>query len=367
MKLLLTLAVFLFWLPTLSAQSVSVSFGGGQGAISNNQIALKSGTATVQASGITVNETRVNSPVSWSVSPDGSKLGIMKTNGGISYTLLDHNGNRIAESALEFFNMGDESIAVYQFNDGRAVTRDNIANFTFFDAGGSVLYSVSNSSQSSGGEQISQLSADPSGKTIVLYNPVISYGARTGSRAQLVLGNNNVREFFRSDSRKIEHVHVTNDGLFISVLVAGGGEDRVYVYDRFGNELHQMGIDSERTGVTLSGNGEYLTAYGAGRVQVFNIATGESVGSSSSRTTILYGEYIPRDDIILAFGGDVSGSTISDASIVAVHVGQRQIARSDLSVSPSITKNDSFYLNRLSSGRYRLSGLNQDLVIRASF
>jgi hypothetical protein len=367
MKHLLTIVVLLFCIQTLSAQSVSVSIAEEHAGINSNQIVLKSGAASVTSAEIIVNETSIASPLSWSVSPDGNKLGIMTVNGGVSYRMVDYNGNPVADTNLEFFNASDESIAVYQFNDGRAVTRDNIANFTFFDADGTVLYSVSNSSQSSEGEQISQLAADPSGKTIVLYNPVISYGSRTGSRAQVVFGNNEVNEFYRSDSREIEQVRVTGDGSYITVLASGGGSDVAYVYDRFGNELHEMQIDSERTGVSLSGSGEYLTAYGAGRVQVFNIATGESVGSSSSRTTILYGEYVPQDDIILAFGGNVSGSTVSDASVVAVHVGQRQIARSDLSTTPAIRQSEGFSLTRLSAGRYRLSGLNQHLVIQTSF
>lgn len=367
MKHLLTIVILLLSIQTLSAQSVSVSTADEHAGINANQVALKSGAASVTATEIRINETSVASPLSWSVSPDGNKLGIMTINGAVSYRMIDYNGNPVAETNLEFFNANDESISVYQFNDGRAVTRDNIANFTFFDAGGSVLYSVSNSSQSTEGEQISELAADPSGRTIVLYNPVISYGSRTGSRAQIVFGNNEVSEFFRSDSREIEQVRVTDDGSFITVLASGGGNDVAYVYDRFGNELHEMQIDSERTGVSLSGSGEYLTAYGEGRVQVFNIATGESVGSSSSRTTILYGEYVPQDDIILAFGGNVSGSTVSDASVVAVHVGQRQIARSDLSTAPVIRQGDGFSLTRLSSGRYRLSGLNQHLIIQTSF
>lgn len=367
MKHLLFFTVLSLCIQPLLAQSVSVSVAEEHSGIGSNQIVLKSGAANISAGELSVSGNTITGTLSWSVSPEGNKIGAMTANGAVTYRMLDYNGNSIADTELEFFNAADESIAVYQFNDGRAVTRDNIANFSFFDAGGSLLYSVSNSSQSSGGEQVSRLAADDAGKTVVLYNPVISFGNRTGSRAQLVYGEGNVEEFFRSDSREIKEVRVMEGGLYITVLTSGGSSDRVHVYDRFGNELHAMDLDTERLGVTLSGNGEFLTAYGEGRVQVFNIITGQNVGSSSSRTTILYGKYMPEDETIFAFGGNVSGSSISDATVIAVHVGRRQIARTNLDTVPVIRDRDHFSVIRTSAGRYRMEGLNQDFVIRTSF
>ena len=128
-----------------------------------------------------------------------------------------------------------------------------------------------------------------------------------------------------------------------------------------------MDLERERLGVTLSGSGEFLTAYGEGRVQVFNIITGQSVGSSSSRTTILYGKYMPEDETIFTFGGNVSGSSVSEATVIAVHVGRRQIARTNLNTVPIIRHRDHFTVTRTSAGHYRMKGLNQDLLIRTSF
>lgn len=367
MKHLLFFAALSLCVHPLLAQSVSVSVAEEHSGIERDQVVLKSGTATVSAAQLSVKGNNITGTLSWSLSSEGNKIGAMTANGTVAYRMIDYNGNSIADTELEFFNAADESIAVYQFSDGRAVARDNIANFTFIDAGGSVLYSVSNSSQSSGGEQISRLAADTAGKTIVLYNPVISLGSQTGSRAQLVYGEGDVAEFFRSDSREIKEVRVMEGGLFITVLTSGGGSDRVHVYDRFGNELHMMDVETERLGATLSGNGEFLTVYGEGRVQVFNIITGETVGSSSSRSAILFGKYIPEDEIIIVFGGNVSGSSVSDATVIAVHVGRRQIARTDMNITPVLRDKDHFSVTRTSAGNYRMKGLNQDFIIRTSF
>ncbi|PWN06185.1 hypothetical protein [Rhodohalobacter mucosus] len=367
MKHLLVFAVLSLSIQSVIAQSVTVSIADGQAGRTDDQVVLKSGVAEVTGSDLSVKGNRVTNTMSWSVSPGGNKIGAMTRNGMVAYRMLDYYGNSVANTELEFFNSSDESIAVYQFDDGRAVARDNIANFTFFDADGSVVYSISNSSQSSGGEQISRLAADPEGKTIVLYNPVISYDSRTGSRAQIVYGQGDVTEFFRSDSREIKQVRVADDGLFITVLTSGQASDRVHVYDRFGNEIHTMDLEPERLGVTLSGRGEFLTAYGAGRVQVFNIITGERVGSSSSRTAILYGEYIPEDETILVFGGNASGSSVADATVIAVHVGRRQIARTNLDRTAVMREKDYLSIVRTSTGTYRMKGLNQELEIRTSF
>lgn len=294
-------------------------------------------------------------------------MGVVSAGESVAYQMLDEEGNTLSDTELEFFDATDRSIAVFQFSDGRAVVRDNIANFTFFDAAGSQQYSISNSSQSSDGESVSELAADPAGKTIVLYNPVISYGSTTGSRARLVIGEEDAVGFYRSDDREIKQLKVTDDGLFISVLTTGGSGDHVNIFDRFGNELYNSELDNGRAGVTLSGMGEFLTVYGEGRVQVYNINTNQSIGSSSSQTPLLYGVYIPEDQTILAYGGNLSGETVSNASIVAVHVGKRQIARSDLPGSPVLRNPDEISIQRNSSNSYRLKGLNRHLNIKTSF
>src|SRR5690625_6425982 len=65
------------------------------------------------------------------------------------------------------------------------------------------LFSISNSSGSQSGERPSELAADPSGITIALYNPAISYGETTGSRAVLVYGENDTDQFFSSENQEI--------------------------------------------------------------------------------------------------------------------------------------------------------------------
>lgn len=367
MKYLTALIAFLVINLPVSGQSVTVSVANEHAGFTSRQIPLQSGVATLTGNRFTVGDHAVSQPLTWSVSPSGNKIGVISAGGRTAYQVLDANGNTLSDTELEFFDNSDSSIAIFQFNDGRAAARDNIANFTFFDAAGTQRFSISNSSQSRDGEQISELASDAAGKTIVLYNPVISFGSATGSRAQLVFGEDDTDVFFRSSEREIKQLKVTDDGSFITVLTTGGNNDYVHVFDRFGNELYNSELDNGRAGVTLSGKGEFLTVYGEGRVQVFNINTNQSVGSSSSRTPLLYGIYIPEDETIIAVGGNRTGESVSNASLVAVHVGKRQIARSNLPGSPILRNPNEISIQRNSSSRYRLKGLHQHFNISTSF
>lgn len=281
--------------------------------------------------------------------------------------MVNSMGVTLAETDLEFFDTTDETLKVYQFDDGRAVTRDNIANFSFFNSDGTLGFSVSNSSQSSGGEQISELAADPAGRTVVLYNPVISFNGTTGSRARIVYGDQENDLFYRSENRTIKQIQVTPGGSYITLLTSGGNNDRAHVYDRFGNEIYTRDLNGEQTGITLSGNGNFLTVYGSGRVQVFNILNDESIGSSSSRTPLLYAAYLPEDEIILALGGTLSGNSVSGASLIAVHIGKRQIARTEITNSPVVHNPEELIIERISANRYLIKGMNQTFDVHTVF
>jgi hypothetical protein len=272
-------------LPAVS-QSVSVSAVSEHSGYSQSQFPLVSGSISITPGQLTIASTDIFRPAAWGIAPGGSKVGVMKAERYLNYLQFSSSGARIAETELEFFDASDETLAVFQFDDGRAVVRDNVANFTFFDARGEILYTINNSTQSPDGERVSRMASDKNGRTIVLYNPVISYGGATGSRARLVFGDDDFDIFFRSENREISQLRVTPGGSFITMITVSGSAETAHVFDRFGNELSSMDLDEGQLGVTLSGSGEFLTTYSRGRVQVYNLITGERIGSTSSRNPI---------------------------------------------------------------------------------
>ena len=287
--------------------------------------------------------------------------------GDLTLLNLDAFGSKISEGTLEFFEPMDPTLKIYSFDDGRTIVRDNVANFTFFDSAGSLLYSYSNSSQSSDGERESQLSSDSSGRTVVIYNPVIAYGNQTGSRASIIYGEENSLEIFRDPQREISQLVVSANGSYISLLAKNSDGSYVTLYDRFGNELYQYQTGDDLLGVSFTSDVNYITKYSTGRVQVFNVRTGESMGNASSRSTIIYATYIPEDETVLALGGSINGNNISNPTITAVHLGLRQITRSDINLPLSTLDLNSIRLTRSAENEYRIVGLNRDLILETSF
>lgn len=280
---------------------------------------------------------------------------------------VDDSGNKIVDQSLEYFDSSDQTLNVYSFNDGRSIVRDNVANFTFFDAAGELMYSYSNSSQSVDGERESELSSDSNGRTVVIYNPVIAYGNNTGSRANIVYGEKNSYEFFRDPQREIRQVNVSSDGAYITVIAANSSGSQLFMFDRFGNELYQHETEEELKGASLSSDANFVTIYSSGRVQVYNVQTGESMGSASSRSIILYATFIPQDETVLALGGSLSGRNISNPTITAVHLGLREITRNDIDLSLSTLDQNAIRINRTGEGNYSLIGLNKTLELQTNF
>jgi len=368
MKFVFAFLFFLLISGNAFSQSVSVTTSPDHSAFSQSQFPLEAGHIEVLPGQLTIASTDIFRPSAWGISPGGKRVGVVKAEAVLNYLQFGSTGSRLKQTELEFFDVDDETLGVYQFDDGRAVVRDNVANFTFFDAGGKILYSVSNSTQSPEGERISQLAADPSGKTIVLYNPVISLGGgNTGSRARIVFGEEDHDIFFRSDSREIEQLRVTADGSYITILTTSGSSQRAHIFDRFGNELFTMDPDDAQLGVSLSGRGEYLTTYSRGRVQVYHLISGERVGSTSSRNPILYATYVPEDESIIAFGGTLNNGSISSPTVTVIHVGRRQIAREDLNMNLAAIDINRLEIKREGINRFLLKGLNRNLRIQSSF
>jgi hypothetical protein len=365
------LFIFLFSLilsTSLQARQLSVQAVSGHSSNSQNQYPLDGGVLESDRGYFTIGESGVFNPESWSISYQNQKAGFLETREQSVYlTIFETSGNKIVDRELEFFDVNDETLKLYLFDNGRSVTRDNVANFTFFDPDGELIYSVSNSSQSSEGERESELAASAYGNTIVLYNPVINYGESRGSRAKVVFGENDQKVFFRDESAQILQVKVSESGSYITLLTGDGSNYGVYIFDRFGNELNQFSFDDEQKGVSISDDAQFVTVYSGGRTQVLNALTGERVGSTSSRSPVINSRYFENDDVILVFGGVQEGNRIDRPTVSAIHIGQRQILREEVNESLSIYDVDRIDITQLQSNSYRIDGLNRSLNIQADF
>lgn len=365
MKYILIIFSLCFTALPLYSQSINISVIDGYNDFGLSDYPIKNGNITVNQNQIQMGDRQFVNPVGWSISPNGYKVSFLENRGGLNLQTINYNGQVLAENELDFFDTDDETISVYQFDDGTTVVRDNVANFTFLDPMGNTVFSESNSTQSPDGERESQLVSDRFGKTLVLYNPVVRYGNQTGSRAKIVYGEQENEIFFRDDEREIKQVTVSRNGAYITILAQNDSGSRGFVYDRFGNELSQMDFEDSIEGLTISDSGEFLTSYSSGRVQVYNQLSGERLGSASSRSSVVHAEYQNEDDTIIILGGSVSGNQITNPSLTAVHLEQRQIASEDVGIGISSLSTEDIRISRTGNGIYKIDGLNRPLQVQA--
>jgi len=369
-SLLLTAILFTCGFSTVTAQNISISVGEKPSGSSDTVFPLENGKLSVSANQVSLGEREFYRPYSWSVSPEGRKVSFLLKESEFIYQLFGSDGSSYFEKELEFFNLQDETAKNYLFDDGRSVLRDNVANFSFYSSVGEQLYSISNSSQSTGGERESELASDESGKTIVLYNPVINYGTKTGSRASIVTKHRDLHTFFRDREREISSVDVTSSGAFISLILkpaAGGDEYSALLFDRFGNQLFELSTEEELKGVEITQNADFITLYSSGRMQVYSVKDGERVGSASSRNSIIHAMYDSEENMIVALGGSVNGYSVTNPSITVVHIAQRQIASEEINNRLNTLGGNNIRLVKEGSQLYQVQNLDRSVRIRTSF
>lgn len=261
---------------------------------------------------------------------------------------------------------GDPSLQSFPLPDGSFIVRENIANFLVYDSFGKVKKSISNSSQSEGGESISELAMDKLGKTIVLYNPKVSMNGANGSRAKIISTSSVPLDVFYSQDRELSSVQVSANGEFIAFnSIKSGTDDEVTLIDRFGNSLNTIAFDQPIKGVSFSENGLFVTIYSGSRAAAYEVRSGERVGSTSFRnTSVVFAGYDPIDKIIIGLSG--SGETnLSEVQLHAVNISARKIAREDFDGSLQVLTQIS--LERTASGNYLINGLDKELSLRARF
>lgn len=306
------------------------------------------------------------------VSPDYALLAALKqgAGGSGSRTLILHpSGDTLSAYDAVNLSAGDPSVGVYVSSNGRVLVRDNIANFNFYNPMGMHIANVSGSSESKGGETISEVAADPAWKTVVLYVPKIKRGDAVGSQVQVLNKQNRLHSIFNSGQRSIKAAEVTDNGQFVMLLTEQSGTDnRIHIMDRFGNDLNTITSDEPLSGARLSDDGAWITAYSQSRVLVLNALTGERLGSTSLRSPIVEAAYFPEDEVILAMTGDYSEGTgiVNNTEFHAIDLGQRKVQRQEYGAALGLNEAVDFGFVRNGRHDYRLTGTSRTLRIRVS-
>lgn len=277
------------------------------------------------------------------------------------------NGDELFSTSFNLKN-DDSSAKIYAKLNGGFIVRENIANFLFYNSLGNVEQSISNSSQSTEGESISELASDPAFRTVILYNPKVVSGGVEGSRAKVVNNDLTSTDIYYSSNRAIRTVKVSDNGQFIALATySPGTDDLVVITDRFGNDLAEIKFDQSVEDVVISEDGSYVTIRSNARMGVYSVRDGERNGSASFRSALLYAEYVPEDETVVALTGSRSGSSLTGVEVHAINVAARAIQRQSFSAALSMTDLIPLSLSRNGIYRYSLSGLNKTLEINASF
>lgn len=372
-KYLLGSISILLSLTTLaSAQSLSINPQANSAGNDRSTFTLAKGKASFASNQITFLATGRTATgfSSYGISGDNSYLALLEGNGSASRAVtFSSTGTQLNEFEITNISATDPSAAVYPFNNGALLVRDNIVNFSFYDSFGSIISNVSGSSQSQGGESIAEVAMDPSAQTVVIYTPKIKNENGLGSQAGYVGNDMRLQNFFYSSDRSIKYLDVSDNGQFIIFITATeGGEDRVHVTDRYGNELAELSSEENLKAAAISEDAGYVTIYSAGRVLAYDAISGERVGSTSFRNEVIQAAYFPEDDAIVALTGSKnSNGQIGNVEFHAINIEERKVERKAYGGLLAVNSALKLSFQRQGQDQYRLKGTNKILAIRVSY
>jgi len=315
--------------------------------------------------------TSMGSYEAFGISPDQSVIGLLKRTGEKSrIALFSTTGDTLTAFTGSLLGDKDPSLAIYPFNNGEALIRDNINNFTFYNTLGEVSNSMSSSSGSEEGEAISEVVVSANGKTVVVYNPKIKRSGKLGSQAQSMTSSGEFENIFYSQDRYLKDVIISDDGnIVVAITAAAGTDDRVVVMDRYGNEFNSITTDEDLAGGSLSADLEYLTLYSGGRVMVYKTISGERLGATSSRSTVFMADYFPADDLLLVLTGNYSerSGILNGADFKAVNFAKRKITSEEFSGALGFNKALKARFERSSANTYHLKGASKQVEVGTNF
>lgn len=368
------LGVILLSLSTVcSAQSLTISTVDNTARNNTSTFNLLQGKVSFaggQVNFITGN-TSIANYLDYGVSGDRSLVAFLKGNNSKSSISLTNSLGGIVTS-YEIFKLspGDPSLAVYPANNGNLIVRENIANFNFYDSFGDLIKNLSGSSQSRGGESISEAVISPDSKSIFLYTPKIKRNGNLGSQIQYVDHTMNLKNLFFSNERYIKTLEVTDNGQFIIFVTSKDGtDDSIHISDRYGNDISVISTDENLEGVHLTEDAGLVTAYSGSRVLIFNTLSGERVAGTSFRSSVIAVNYFPQDNMILALTGNYNENSgaATGIDIHAIDVEQREVERKSYGSSIGFNEAVRHDFLRLGKNRYKLEGTSKHLEIRVSF
>jgi hypothetical protein len=305
------------------------------------------------------------------ISPDLSLLGTVEGSGTASrVALLTSAGNSLSSYEISGITAGDPSVAIYPSANGEVLVRENIANFSFYDTFGEIITNVSGSSQSEGGESISEVARSKDAETVVIYTPKIKQDGGLGSQARYVDGSMELQSLHYSTDRYIKYLDVSASGQYVVVITSkDDGNDRVKVTDRFGNDLAEISTEENLSKARLSKDAGYVTVNAGNRILVYNLLSGERLGSTSFRSEVITSDYFPADNTILALTGNRSGENgaLRDIQLHAINLELRKVERRDYQSAIGIHKALPMYFERTGKYQYLLQGASRKLQVQVSY
>lgn len=305
------------------------------------------------------------------ISPDGGTVGVLKRSAGDGQVVLFNSvGDTLNSYSAKSLASDDPSLAVFPFNNGGIILRDNITNFTFYNTFGEISTNMSSSSQSEEGEAIAEVAMSQDGQTLVVYNPKVKREGVLGSQAQVMLQDGSFQNIHFSTDRYLKDVNISENGnVIVAVTSQDGANDRVLVMDKFGNELNNISTDESLIGTSLSDNSEYITLYSTNRVMVYSTVEGNRLGATSLRSTAFLADYFPDDNVLMVLMGDYSENTgtLNGVEFRAIDLEQREIASEEFSGALGFNDAITPKFVRTSAGEYQLLGSSKRMTIKANF
>jgi len=334
---------------------------------------LTDGEVTITDGNIAFSQSgqRVTSYSSFGISADQSIISLLKrSSGNAQFVLLSASGDTLNSFTGTSIGSSDPSLGVFPFNNGDMLLRDNITNFTLFDTLGEVYNSISISSQTDDGEQISEVVRSRNNQTLVLYSPKVRRGNKLGSRAEVMTSSGDFERIYSDTDRYLKDVIVSKEGdVIVAITARDGTDDQVVVMDSYGNTLNTISTEENLKGASLSSDLEYLTLYSGGRVMVYEALTGERLGATSTRSSVFLADYFPEDNLLLALTGRYSErrGIMNGAEFRAINLEQREITSEEFSAPLGFTKKITPYFVRTGADSYRLKGGSKEIEIDANF
>jgi hypothetical protein len=371
MKLTSTIVLIFCIFTSVNAQSLTAEFYTGNQAANASQFPLYDGLLTASGETYqfgTTSGVTISNPVSFSVSDNLTMIGNIQNSNGLSAIIYNYKGEKLLNSEMEFISSSDETIGFTLLDNGEFIVRDNVANFSFFNAAGDRAYTYSNSSNASGGEQTSEIAVSDDGVMKVAYNPVIQYQNSRGSRISLITGDGQADQIFTSQDRVLIKLTVSSSDHAISAVSENGAGSRmIHWFDRFGNMLFEMEPGLEVKGFNVSDDSRFITIFSGNRVQVYQRESGERLGSASSRSTILHAAYFPESNLIVTFGGEAENQQVVNPEITAIDLQQRQIESTQLEETVMFMNRSRITIDRDGANTYRIGGINRPIQVTARF